>query len=55
MFRYHISYKDHLINDKFLRGTNIYLNEDDIIKAIQKFQETFPTSCEILGVIKNIE
>ena len=54
MFKFHFSYRDPKINDKFLRGKNIHLDTDSIVRAIQEFQREFP-DCEIMGILKTKE
>jgi len=52
MFKFHFSYKDPNVIDRFfLRGHNVYLSKDDIIKAIEQFREDKP-DCEIEGILK---
>lgn len=50
MFRFAISYKDHSVADKFLRGTNV--EAKDIKKAIKEFETSHP-NCDIVGILKS--
>jgi hypothetical protein len=52
MFRYYFSYIDPTAKDKFLRGHSIILSEDNIILAVEKFNQEKPNS-DIQGVLKN--
>jgi len=53
MYRFHISYKDLEKNDKFLRGANVILQEDNIIEALRTFQNEYHNT-EIQGVLRSI-
>lgn len=51
MYRYHFSYRDSSVADKFLRGHNVFLEQDNLKAAIDKFNEEKP-GMEILGHLK---
>ena len=50
MYRFHISYNNHNINDHFLRGVNIILDTNDFKAAIDQFY-TGHDNCEIVGMV----
>ena len=50
MYRFHISYKNHNINDSFLRGVNIILDTNDFKVAVDQFYAGHD-NCEIAGIV----
>ena len=52
MYRFHISYRDNSLNDCFLRGANIIISYNDIVKAITDFYSKHE-NCEIVGIAVN--
>lgn len=51
-YRFHITYNNPINEDNFVRGTNVILQKDDMIKALKQFQTEFP-NVEILGILKS--
>lgn len=49
MYRFHISYKNHNINDYFLRGVNIILDTNDFKVVVDQFYAGHD-NCEIVGI-----